>query len=60
VVDAARRDRHHDLCGAHPSLGHGLLGHILGGLGIIKAWRLRIKVWVALVTGIGLAGGGAH
>ena|GEM_PF-5042490 len=29
-------------------------------LGIIKAWGLRIKVWVALATGIGLAGGGAH
>ena len=42
------------------NLGHGLLGHILGGLGIIKAWGLRIKVWIAMVTGIGLAGGGGH
>ncbi|MEM7192043.1 MAG: HlyD family secretion protein, partial [Pseudomonadota bacterium] len=42
------------------NLGHGIGGHILGGLGIIKAWGLRIKVWIALVTGIGLAGGGGH
>lgn len=42
------------------NLPHGVLGHILGGLGIIKAWGLRIKVWIALVTGIGLAGGGGH
>lgn len=42
------------------NLPHGILGHILGGLGIIKAWGLRIKVWIALVTGIGLAGGGGH
>ncbi|MEP0232208.1 HlyD family secretion protein [Roseibium sp.] len=40
------------------NLPHGVLGHILGGLGIIKAWGLRIKVWIALVTGVGLAGGG--
>lgn len=40
------------------NLGHGISGHILGGLGIIKAWGLRIKVWIALVTGVGLAGGG--
>lgn len=40
------------------NLGHGIGGHILGGLGIIKAWGLRIKVWIALVTGVGLAGGG--
>lgn len=42
------------------NLPHGIWGHILGGLGIIKAWGLRIKVWIALVTGIGLAGGGGH
>ena len=42
------------------NLGHGVFAHILGGLGIIKAWGLRIKVWIALVTGIGLAGGGGH
>jgi len=42
------------------NLGHGLPAHILGGLGIIKAWGLRIKVWIALVTGVGLAGGGGH
>lgn len=42
------------------NLGHGVFAHILGGLGIIKAWGLRIKVWIALVTGVGLAGGGAH
>ena len=35
------------------NLGHGLFAHILGGLGIIKAWGLRIKVWIALVTGVG-------
>ncbi|MBS8260904.1 HlyD family secretion protein [Roseibium polysiphoniae] len=40
------------------NLPHGVFGHILGGLGIIKAWGLRIKVWIALVTGVGLAGGG--
>jgi hypothetical protein len=40
------------------NLGDGVFGHILGGLGIIKAWGLRIKVWLALVTGVGLAGGG--
>ena len=40
------------------NLGHGIFAHILGGLGIIKAWGLRIKVWIALVTGVGLAGGG--
>ncbi|MEM9630815.1 MAG: biotin/lipoyl-binding protein [Pseudomonadota bacterium] len=40
------------------NLGEGVFGHILGGLGIIKAWGLRIKVWLALVTGVGLAGGG--
>lgn len=40
------------------NFGHGVVGHVLGGLGIIKAWGLRIKVWVALVTGVGLAGGG--
>ncbi len=40
------------------NLGHGVMGHILGGLGIIKAWGLRIKVWIALVSGVGLAGGG--
>lgn len=40
------------------NLGHGVFAHILGGLGIIKAWGLRIKVWIALVTGVGLAGGG--
>ena len=42
------------------NLGHGVMAHILGGLGIIKAWGLRIKVWIALVTGVGLAGGGGH
>ncbi|WP_346892040.1 HlyD family secretion protein [uncultured Roseibium sp.] len=40
------------------NLGHGIMGHILGGLGIIKAWGLRIKVWIALVSGVGLTGGG--
>lgn len=40
------------------NLGHGLMGHVLGGLGIIKAWGLRFKVWIALVSGVGLAGGG--
>lgn len=40
------------------NFGHGLAGHVLSGLGIIKAWGLRIKVWIALVTGVGLAGGG--
>ena len=40
------------------NLGHGAFAHIVGALGIIKAWGLRIKVWLALVSGIGLAGGG--
>ena len=40
------------------NLGHGVVAHIISALGIIKAWGLRIKVWIALVTGVGLAGGG--
>ncbi|MEP3279447.1 MAG: HlyD family secretion protein [Stappiaceae bacterium] len=40
------------------NLGHGVVGHVLSTLGIIKAWGIRIKVWVALVTGVGLAGSG--
>lgn len=35
-------------------------GHVIAATGVIKAVGLRIKVWGALVSGVGLAGGGGH
>ncbi|MEL6451259.1 MAG: biotin/lipoyl-binding protein [Pseudomonadota bacterium] len=39
---------------------HGVFGHIIAATGVVKAAGLRIKVWGSLVSGVGLAGGGAH
>ncbi len=36
----------------------GTVGHIIGAMGAVKAILFRIKVWGALVVGIGLGGGG--
>lgn len=36
----------------------GLGGHVIAATGIIKAVGLRLKVWGALISGIGLSGGG--
>ena len=38
----------------------GFTGHLIAATGVIKAVGLRLKVWVALISGIGLAGGGSH
>lgn len=38
----------------------GFIGHVIAATGVIKAVGLRIKVWGALVSGVGLAGGGGH
>lgn len=38
----------------------GMSGHIIAATGVIKAVGLRLKVWGALISGIGLAGGGGH
>lgn len=38
----------------------GFAGHVIAATGVIKAIGLRIKVWGALVSGVGLAGGGGH
>lgn len=38
----------------------GFFGHVIAATGVIKAVGLRIKVWGALVSGVGLAGGGGH
>ncbi|MEM6371624.1 MAG: biotin/lipoyl-binding protein [Pseudomonadota bacterium] len=38
----------------------GVFGHIIGATGVVKAAGLRLKVWGSLVSGVGLAGGGAH
>lgn len=38
----------------------GIFGHIISATGVVKAAGLRIKVWGSLVSGVGLAGGGAH
>lgn len=38
----------------------GVAGHIIAATGVVKAVGLRLKVWGALVSGVGLAGGGAH
>ena len=38
----------------------GVSGHIIAATGVVKAVGLRLKVWGALISGIGLAGGGGH
>ncbi|WP_299748163.1 biotin/lipoyl-binding protein [uncultured Tateyamaria sp.] len=38
----------------------GVAGHIIAATGVVKAVGLRLKVWGALISGVGLAGGGAH
>jgi len=38
----------------------GFTGHVIAASGVIKAVGLRIKVWGALISGVGLAGGGGH
>lgn len=38
----------------------GVSGHIVAATGVIKAVGLRLKVWGALISGVGLAGGGGH
>lgn len=38
----------------------GFTGHIIAATGAIKAVGLRVKVWGALISGVGLAGGGGH
>jgi len=38
----------------------GFFGHVISATGVIKAVGLRLKVWGALVSGVGLAGGGGH
>ncbi|MCQ0091227.1 HlyD family secretion protein [Roseovarius sp. M141] len=38
----------------------GTAGHIIAATGVIKAVGLRLKVWGAVISGIGLAGGGGH
>ncbi|WP_299772117.1 HlyD family secretion protein [uncultured Tateyamaria sp.] len=39
---------------------NGVTGHIIAATGVVKAVGLRLKVWGALISGVGLAGGGAH
>jgi len=38
----------------------GFTGHLIAATGVIKAVGLRLKVWGALIAGIGLAGNGNH
>ena len=38
----------------------GIFGHVIAGTGMIKAAGLRIKVLGAILTGVGLVGGGGH
>ncbi len=38
----------------------GFVGHVIAATGVIKAVGLRLKVWGALISGVGLAGGGGH
>ncbi|MFU1479335.1 HlyD family secretion protein [Roseovarius sp. C7] len=38
----------------------GTFGHIISATGVVKAAGLRLKVWGALVAGVGLGGGGGH
>ena len=36
----------------------GVTGHIVAATGVVKAVGLRLKVWGALIAGVGLGGGG--
>lgn len=36
----------------------GFTGHVIAATGIVKAVGLRLKVWGAMIAGIGLSGGG--
>lgn len=38
----------------------GLFGHVVAGTGMIKAAGLRLKVFGAILSGVGLLGGGGH
>ncbi|WP_299611507.1 HlyD family secretion protein [uncultured Tateyamaria sp.] len=38
----------------------GAAGHVIAATGVVKAVGLRLKVWGALISGVGLAGGAAH
>ncbi|PYG25531.1 HlyD family secretion protein [Pelagimonas varians] len=38
----------------------GTSGHVIAATGVIKAVGLRLKLWGALISGVGLAGGGGH
>ena len=38
----------------------GFFGHAIAATGVIKAVGLRLKVWGALISGVGLSGGGGH
>jgi hypothetical protein len=38
----------------------GVSGHLIAATGVVKAASLRLKVWGALISGVGLAGGGRH
>lgn len=38
----------------------GFFGHVIAATGVVKAVGLRLKVWGAMISGIGLAGGGGH
>lgn len=36
----------------------GIFGHMIAATGVVKAAGLRLKVWGAMISGVGLAGGG--
>lgn len=36
----------------------GVFGHVISATGVVKAAGLRLKVWGALIAGVGLGGGG--
>ena len=36
----------------------GFFGHVIAATGLVKAATLRMKIWGALVSGVGLSGGG--
>lgn len=38
----------------------GFTGHVIAATGIVKAVGLRLKVWGAMIAGIGLSGAGGH
>lgn len=38
----------------------GFFGHVIAATGVVKAVGLRLKVWGAMISGIGFAGGGGH